>query len=453
MILSACGGGGGGGGNTAQVGQIATTAADTFTGSTQQVNDYVSYEDSDAGVVINLADGTGSGGYATGDRFISIEHVIGSDYSDIITGDANVNDLDGLAGDDILNGGAGNDILWGDFGDDIFVLGNKTQGEDHVIDFSSRTDVSYQLGHDKIRIVTDTGSETTLNALYAAANIRVDNTQNYSGDFDTYDNNSSSINDTQIYHTNGTANDTSDDILLMVLEDFTDPLTINDFLIVDKDDVIPTTILALDAKATAAADTFTGQDSPYFDDAVSYEDSDVGVTINLATNTASGGYAQGDSFTSIEGITGSRYNDIITGDVHDNRLHGLAGNDILTGGAGDDIFALGDKMQGENHVTDFVHDASQSDRISIDLTGTEREYHLSSNNGSGTIFVGDTTDPTYRFDNTQNYSGSFDSNSNDANTNDTQIYHTNGTNTTSDDILLIVLEDYTDLTTDMFEII
>ena len=243
----------------------ATSAAETFTGSPYNDDDRVSYEDSDAGVVINLADGTASGGYAEGDRLTSIEEIRGSDYNDILTGDAHDNTLYGRDGDDILIGGAGNDFLVGYTGNNIFVLGDKTQGEDHVRDFG--------WGDNRIRIVTDTGSETTLTALYAAANIRVDNTQNYSGDF-VSGQNSSSYDDTQIYHTNGTDSDTSDDILLMVLEDFTRDLTIDDFLIVDRDDVIPTTPLPsrISKTATAVAETFTGHTYNY--DHVSYEDSD-----------------------------------------------------------------------------------------------------------------------------------------------------------------------------------
>ena len=457
----------------AALGETATATAETFTGSPYNDDDRVSYEDSDAGVVINLADNTASGGYAEGDRFTSIEEILGSDYNDLITGDAHHNVLDGYFGNDILNGGAGNDRLQGNYGGDIliggagidtlegsgdlemsngpilpsiFVLGDKTQGEDHVIDFSD----SYGYGsYDRIRIVTDTGGETTLEALYAAANIRVDNTQNYSGDFDTGEN-SSSTNDTQIYDTNGTDNITSDDILLMVLEDKTTALTIDMFLIVDKHDVIPTTPLpsSFYETATAVAETFTGH--TYYNDLVSYLDSDAGVVINLADNTASGGYATGDSFTSIENISGSNYNDIITGDAHHSLLSGGAGNDILSGGAGidtlwggddNDIFVLGDKTQGEDRVVDFSRGGEWgSDTIRID-TDTGSEKTLTALYAAANI----------RVDNTQNYRDDFDIGNP---SNDTHIYDTNGTDTTSDDTLLMVLEDFTtDLTIDMFEIV
>lgn len=56
------------------------------------------------GVTISLANGTASGGDATGDTLTSIENVIGTDYADTIEGDAGNNRLEGGRGDDILSG-------------------------------------------------------------------------------------------------------------------------------------------------------------------------------------------------------------------------------------------------------------------------------------------------------------------------------------------------------------
>jgi hypothetical protein len=71
-------------------------------------------------------------------------------------------------------------------------------------------------------------------------------------------------------------------------------------------------------------------------DTADYSDSSTAVTVNLATNTASGGDAQGDTFVSVENLDGSDYDDSLTGDGNDNNLDGRAGNDTLIGGAGDD---------------------------------------------------------------------------------------------------------------------
>ncbi|HLO76604.1 MAG TPA: cadherin domain-containing protein [Magnetospirillum sp.] len=75
-------------------------------------SDTASYEGSTAGVTVNLADATASGGDATGDRLSGIENVVGSSYVDVLTGDANANMLDGGIGRDTLTGGAGDDVYW-----------------------------------------------------------------------------------------------------------------------------------------------------------------------------------------------------------------------------------------------------------------------------------------------------------------------------------------------------
>lgn len=106
------------------------------------------------------------------------------------------------------------------------------------------------------------------------------------------------------------------------------------------------TILALGGNDTlvglGGADVLNGGDGV---DTVSYVGSDAGVTVNLLLGTAVGGHAQGDTFVSIEGITGSVFGDNLTGTNGVNTINGgdgndvidgLEGNDTLNGGAGDD---------------------------------------------------------------------------------------------------------------------
>ena len=86
---------------------------------------------------------------------------------------------------------------------------------------------------------------------------------------------------------------------------------------------------------------FGGTGGDHFDggqgnDRAIYSDSDAAVTINLALFTASGGDADGDTLQGVEELTGSRYNDDLTGDVQENSFNGLKGNDKLYGLAGDD---------------------------------------------------------------------------------------------------------------------
>lgn len=76
-----------------------------------------------------------------------------------------------------------------------------------------------------------------------------------------------------------------------------------------------------------------------------YTRSDAGITVRLDGSVSSGGHAQGDTLTSIEGVRGSAFNDRITGSADANTLRGgdgvdyiegLAGADVLDGGNGRD---------------------------------------------------------------------------------------------------------------------
>ena len=73
-------------------------------------------------------------------------------------------------------------------------------------------------------------------------------------------------------------------------------------------------------------------------DTLSYATSANGITVNLLLTTAQigGGDGLGDIISNIENVTGSAFNDIITGDNGDNTLLGNAGNDLLYGGGGAD---------------------------------------------------------------------------------------------------------------------
>ena len=106
--------------------------------------DRASYSGSSAGVTVDLAAGTASGGHADGDTLARIENLTGSAFADQLTGDGGVNDLAGGAGNDILrgqggadrlDGGAGADILFGGAGGDLIIGGAG-------LDFVSYTDAT-----------------------------------------------------------------------------------------------------------------------------------------------------------------------------------------------------------------------------------------------------------------------------------------------------------------------
>ena len=189
-------------------------------------SDIASYVDARVGVVVYLKASDGSNeGEAAGDTYNSIENLIGSGHDDTLQGDDDLNFIYGLAGNDTLNGGAGYDVLnggpgadtmTGDGGNDTFALEITLSDKDIVTDFAKG---------DKIGVDTTAGTESTLVALKAAADIDWVNTANHDTGTTTND---ASSNDTVISDTQGTTN-TADDVVIMVLEDYTTTLVIGDF--------------------------------------------------------------------------------------------------------------------------------------------------------------------------------------------------------------------------------
>ncbi|HSW11797.1 MAG TPA: calcium-binding protein [Solimonas sp.] len=86
-------------------------------------------------------------------------------------------------------------------------------------------------------------------------------------------------------------------------------------------------------------------------DTASYADAGAGVTANLGNSAVNAGEAQGDSYDGIENLSGSTFNDSITGNGGVNRLNGGSGNDALSGLDGNDTLSGGagdDSMTGGN---------------------------------------------------------------------------------------------------------
>ncbi|EER8964442.1 Ig-like domain-containing protein [Escherichia coli] len=98
--------------------------------------------------------------------------------------------------------------------------------------------------------------------------------------------------------------------------------------------------------ATAGTDTYDGSGSWVYSsgtgtwlanggmDVVDFRLSTVGVTANLSSTAAQATGFNTSTFTNIEGISGSNFNDILTGSSGDNQLEGRGGNDTLNIGNG-----------------------------------------------------------------------------------------------------------------------
>lgn len=118
--------------------------------------DAVSYRFADAGVTLSLALG-GTGGFADGHSYNSIEKVFGSNFDDNITGSLGADFLYGGLGNDILNGSDGNDRLFGQDGNDTI---NGGIGNDYIEGGAGADFINGGIGTDTIGFSTATEGVT-----------------------------------------------------------------------------------------------------------------------------------------------------------------------------------------------------------------------------------------------------------------------------------------------------
>lgn len=263
---------------------LGGSGADTMDGGAGF--DWLYYENSTSAVTINLATSSASGGYAQGDTFQNFEHVFGSTYNDNITGDSNTNVIVGYKGADTIDGGGGFDFL------------NY---------FASTSAVNVNLD-------TGTGSGGDANG---------DTFINIEGVF------GSEFGDTL------TGDDDANELYGLSGNDTINGLGGNDYLSGDGGNDI---IIGGDGNdfiiGGAGEDDIDGGDG---DDFISYETALSSITVNLLTGLGSLGDANGDTFTNIEYVYGSSFNDTITGDANDNFIGGRDGADTMDGGDGVDF--------------------------------------------------------------------------------------------------------------------
>ncbi|MCK5293460.1 MAG: hypothetical protein KAJ49_02325, partial [Arcobacteraceae bacterium] len=115
----------GGAGNDTIVGGAG---ADTLDGGDGD-RDFIRYDNSDAGVNVNLTTNEVSGGDAQDDTISNFERVVGSNHDDTLTGTDERNFLYGQDGDDTINAGGGDDEVYGGAGDNTIDAG---AGNDQV---------------------------------------------------------------------------------------------------------------------------------------------------------------------------------------------------------------------------------------------------------------------------------------------------------------------------------
>ncbi|MGI9394131.1 MAG: beta strand repeat-containing protein [Boseongicola sp.] len=146
---------------------IGRDGADTFFGSAggdiliggdsvavdTNTSDLVDYSTAatSAEIAVNLGNNSAQGLDIGSDQLFGIEDVSGSNFGDLLRGDAMANDLTGLGGGDLILGGGGNDGLDGGGGDDfitgeggndafVFNFNDGNTGNDIIIDFDQNGD-------------------------------------------------------------------------------------------------------------------------------------------------------------------------------------------------------------------------------------------------------------------------------------------------------------------------
>ncbi len=357
--------------------------------------DTASYAGSNAGVTVNLATGTHSGGHAQGDTLTLIENLNGSIHNDNLTGDASANNLRGNAGNDMLTGNAGADALDGGANTDtasyagsnagvtvslvsgVTGSGGHAQGDtltaienlngsghnDNLTGNASANNLRGNAGNDTL--IGNAGGDTlngganTDTASYAGSNAGVTVNLNNAG-----------------AHSGGHAQgDTLTAIENLIGSSHGDTLIgnnlVNNLQGAGGNDVLTgnagTDTLNGDAgndtlNGGADGDTLNGGANT---DTASYAGSNAGVTVNLSTGAHSGGHAQGDTLTLIENLIGSSHNDNLTGNNLVNNIQGAAGNDMLTGNAGNDTLngGPGDDQLFGNAGTDTLNGNAGNDTL------------------------------------------------------------------------------------------
>jgi Ca2+-binding RTX toxin-like protein len=113
------------------------------------------------------------------------------------------------------------------------------------------------------------------------------------------------------------------------------------------------------------------------EDYVSYQASTAGVSVNLATEAASGGWANGDVLASFEHAIGSDHADTLRGSGGANSLRGGRGNDALYGEGGADVLQGergADQLWGGAGADKFLYAATADSGLDPATLDTIRDF-------------------------------------------------------------------------------
>jgi Ca2+-binding RTX toxin-like protein len=328
-------------------------------------SDTASFADAPGPVVANLAAGmaTGSGS----DTLAGIEHLIGSAFGDLLTGDGQANRLDGADGNDTLVGGSGDDALVGGGGRDTAsfatagsvvaslaagtATGDGSDSLDSVEDLIGSAFADTLTGDDGDNAIDGGLGDDTIDALGGNDGIRWssgagNDTVTGGAGSDTLDaavgGNAAvaAVGGAAVVTATGSVSATAVETLRLTGSAGNDTIGFGDLA---------------GAVVTLSVDAGDGIDTASFAAAI------VGIGVDLAGGAASGIA----SLVGFETVIGSASDDTLRGDGGNNTLIGSTGNDTIDGRGGDDLV-----VWGGGTGNDTVEGGGGNDTLDATVSGT-----------------------------------------------------------------------------------
>ena len=320
--------------------------------------DRIDYRNTPTGVTVDMAQQlTTDDGFGFIDFFQNIEEVRGSAFADTLSGDASDNVFQPRAGNDVIDGRGGFDIV-----DYRFEVTNGT-GLQINLGATSTIQGNSEGGNAAVGFDTLVSIEKVNGSRFADTFVA---NADFSGSFGAFNVFEGLAGDDTITGNNATRVEYAKDATAGIFADlgvgiirgdasvgrdtvsgifevrgtrFDDRIfgSNNDPVIGDDDEAFES------FEGLAGNDLIVGRNG---NDRANYSRSDAGVDVNLALGIAQDGFGTTDTLFSIEGIKGSRFADILTGDAGNNFFEPLGGADAIDGGEGEDDLVYDDLTTG-----------------------------------------------------------------------------------------------------------